>query len=391
MDYNMKIADNLIKELRLANPVYVTRPTMPSLKKFTKGLGEIWHTRWLTNNGRFHRKLEQELCTYLKIRYCSLFNNGTIGLMVGIHALRLSGEIITTPFTFPATPNVLYWNGITPVFCDIEDKTLNINPNKIEELITPKTSAILAVHVYGNPCDIDKIEAIGKRHGLRIIYDAAHAFGVEFRRKSLCYYGDLSMLSFHATKLFSTMEGGALVTRDHSLKERIDYLKNFGIVDEDTIVMPGINGKMNEVQSLFGILHLKIVNKEIARRKAIAQTYRANLTKIEGIKFLDDLPYVQHNYAYFPILVDKDKFGMSRDDLYLILRKFNIYTRKYFYPLCSHYPFFRSLPSANPKLLTTAERVAREVLCLPIYGTLDLEIARKIAYIIFSLWQFLKI
>lgn len=371
-----------INSHKLPAPVYVTQPSMPPLADFVTALEKIWNSKWLTNQGPYHQQLEQKLGQFLGTPHLNLFNNGTIALMVAIHALRLHGEVITTPFTFPATPNVLYWNHITPVFCDIEEKTFNIDPYKIEELITPHTTAIMPVHVYGNPCEVELLEKIAQRHGLRLIYDAAHAFGVVLNGRSLAAYGDMSMVSFHATKLFSTLEGGALVVKDQILKERVDSLKNFGIANEEVVLAPGINGKMNEVQAAFGLLHLQMVKDEVTNRQKIAALYRSLLANINGITCLHDLPGVEHNYAYFPILVDEKTYGLSRDQLHTLLKEFQITTRKYFHPLCTHYPFYRALPSANPHVLPVAERVASQVLCLPIYGTLALDVVRVVSCVI---------
>lgn len=373
----------LARELRLPSPVWVTRPTMPRLEDYTKSLERIWESRWLTNNGQMHQEFEQRLAAYLGIENVSLFCNGTIALLVALQALRLSeGEVITTPFTFPATVHVLYWNGIRPVFCDIDETTFNLDPNCVERLISPATKAILPVHVFGNPCDTDAFGEIAARHGLHLIYDAAHAFGVRQNGHSVCEAGDLAMLSFHATKLFSSIEGGALVAKTPIEKHRIDYLKNFGFANEETVIGPGINGKMNEFQAAFGLLQLDMVEAEIARRRALTLVYRQELEGVPGIWFQRDLPGVQHNYGYFPILVDEAAYGMTRDSLYAALKEFNIFARKYFYPLCSHFPCYSALPSAAPSCMPVAERVARQVLCLPIYGELAEPVVRTICKVI---------
>ncbi|MBI4557322.1 MAG: DegT/DnrJ/EryC1/StrS family aminotransferase [Candidatus Hydrogenedentes bacterium] len=347
---------------------------MPSLARYSEKLEGVWRRRWLTNEGELHRELEGRLRERLGLEYVSLFCNGTIALMVALQALRThGGEVITTPFTFPATAHVLFWNGIRPVFCDIDAETFNLDPRQIEPLISAETQAILPVHVYGTPCDVDAIQAIADRHGLRVLYDAAHAFGVEYHGRSLLSYGDASVLSFHATKLFTTVEGGALVSKTPEQFRRVNFLKNFGIADEDTVIGPGINGKLNELQAAFGLLQLETVDVEIANRQRLTDLYREQLTDVPGIIIRGDRPGVSHNYGYLPILVEPEKFGMCRDELCDSLREFNIFARKYFHPLCSHFPCYSALPSADPKRLPTAERVAGQVLCLPIYGELDRE------------------
>lgn len=364
--------DRLVARYKLARPVHVTQPRMPSLDDFSSSLEEIWESRWLTNKGTFHRNFERRLREHLGVEHVNLFCNGTVALLVALHALRVnSGEVITTPFTFPATPHVLYWNGIRPVFCDIDPKTFNLDPVRIEELIGPNTQAILPVHVYGTPCDVDAIQRIADRHGLRVIYDAAHAFGTRIAGRNLLSCGDISMLSFHATKPFSTTEGGALVVKSAALKERIDFLKNFGIADEETVIGPGINGKMNEFAAAFGLLGLGQIDRELEDRSRLAGLYREHLQGLEGISFLEELPDVRHRDVYFPIFVDASRFGMDRDRLATLLKRCNIVPRKYFYPLCSHYPCYSQLPSSRPEHLPVAERASRQVLCLPLYGTLD--------------------
>jgi dTDP-4-amino-4,6-dideoxygalactose transaminase len=346
----------------------------------TKLLQGVWDSRILTNNGPLHAELEGALAKRLGVEQLSLFCNGTIALLVALQSLRINGgEVITTPFTFPATTHVLYWNRITPVFCDIDPKTYNLDPAQIERHIGPDTKAILPVHVYGTPCDVEGIQRIADRHGLHVIYDAAHAFGVRYRGRSLLDYGDVSMLSFHATKLYSTVEGGALVVRERAHRERINFLKNFGIADEETVIGPGINGKMNELQAAFGLLQLQSVAAEIENRRRIAQVYREALGHVPGITVLPPHPDTEENCSYFPILVDETEFGLDRDDLHRRLKDFNIVTRKYFYPLTSHYSCYAGLQSARPETLPVAERVSRQVLCLPIYGALAEEAARRIA------------
>jgi dTDP-4-amino-4,6-dideoxygalactose transaminase len=367
----------------------VTRPTMPSLEEYSNQLRGIWERRWLTNAGVLHNELESQLCAYLGVDHLSLFCNGTIALLVALHALRInSGEVITTPFTFPATAHVLYWNGIRPVFCDIDPSTFNVDPNRIESLIGPDTKAILAVHVYGTPCDVDAIQAIADRHGLRVIYDAAHAFGVQYRGESVLNYGDVSMLSFHATKLFSTVEGGALVSHSAAQQSRINFLKNFGIANEEEVVGPGINGKMDEFHAAFGLLHLRMVDDEIRSRRNIATIYRERLSDVPGVTVLKDQPYTVSNYAYFPVFVDANRYGRNRDELFVLLRDCNVVARKYFYPLLSHASCYAALPSAAPSRLPVAERAAQQVLCLPIYGSLDGETAHRICDIIQACHQF---
>jgi dTDP-4-amino-4,6-dideoxygalactose transaminase len=378
--------DDLVTRWKLSEEIFVARPTMPPLDRFQESLARNWESRWLTNNGPFHQRFEASLCSYLGADHVSVFCNGTIALLVALQALRItSGEVITTPFTFPATPHVLHWNGVTPVFCDIDPETFNLDPAKIESLITPRTLAIMPVHVFGNPCDVDGIQAIADKHGLKVVYDSAHAFGVKVRDRSLTLAGDLNMLSFHATKLFSSIEGGALVSGSARLKTRIDFLKNFGIADEETVVGPGINGKMNELQSAFGLLHLEMVEREIAERRKIVELYRAGLARVPGLRLQRDLPNVRHNDAYFPVLVEAGEFGMDRDTLHKTLKRFNIYTRRYFHPLCSHIPSYQALPSASADRLPIAESVARRILCLPIYGTLAHDHVRQICGVLSEL------
>lgn len=357
---------------RLPDPVYVTRPSLVSLERYHELLEQIWQSRQLTNNGPFHRELESELQAYLEADQLSLFCNGTLALLVALQALRIDGgEVITTPFTFPATAHVLYWNRVRPVFCDIEPRTFNLDPARIEELIGPETKAILPVHVFGNPCDIDAIQTIAERHGLHVIYDAAHAFGVRYRGRPLAGYGDLSILSFHATKIFTTFEGGALITNSEAQKRRVDSLKNFGIAGEETVIGPGINGKMNELQAAYGVLQLREIGEEIERRASIAHLYRSLLADVPGISCGEDLPDVEQNHSYFPIRVEASRYGTDRDDLCEHLKAFNVFCRKYFFPLCSQYPMYAALPSAAPEKLPVAERVATEILCLPIFGDLE--------------------
>ncbi len=353
------------------NKIFVTRPSLPPLQEFTEYLQKIWDSKRLTNDGPFHHELEQKLEDFLGIKHISLFCNGMIALQIGLQALKITGEVITTPYSFVATTHAIYWNRCTPVFGDVEPHTFNLNPDKIESLITPSTTAIMPVHIYGNPCDNEKFQNIADKYGLSLFYDGAHSFGVRRNGESILNYGDLSMLSFHATKTFNTFEGGALITSDPKLKRRIDFLKNFGFADEETVVAPGSNGKMNEIQAAIGLAQLKYFKENVEKRHSITCLYRKLLRNIEGISFLDDIPDVEHNYAYFPIFVNEEKYGSSRDELYGKLIKNNIYGRRYFYPLISHFPSYRNLPSACQWLLPEAEKVANEVICLPIYPDLE--------------------
>lgn len=344
---------------------------MPPLDDFVVHLEKIWANRWLTNNGEFHQRLEKELAEYLGVKYVSLFSNGTLALLVSLQALRVTGEVITTPYSFVATSHSLHWNKITPVFCDIDPITCNISPERIEFLINKNTTAILPVHVYGNPCDVNKIEYLADTYGLKVIYDACHAFDVKIKDNSILNFGDLSVLSFHATKIFTTMEGGAIVTNDEKLKKRIDYLKNFGIANETTVIAPGINAKMNEIQAAFGLLQLKYVKENTAKRAQITNYYREQLADKAGIRFLSDMPDVTHNFAYFPIFVDEANYGYSRDELFDLLRSKNIVSRRYFYPLISQFSMYRTLASAQN--LPVAEKAAEQVICLPLYPDLKEE------------------
>jgi dTDP-4-amino-4,6-dideoxygalactose transaminase len=363
-------------------PVYVTRPLFPELKEFERELEDIWGSQWLTNLGPKHKRFEEEITRVLKVPCASLFNNGTTALLAAFHILQLSGEVITTPFTFAATPHVLAWNNITPVFCDIDDNTMNIDAQKIERMITPETTGILAVHIFGTPCEVGKIQDIADRHGLRVIYDAAHAFGTLIDGQGIGNFGDMTMFSFHATKLFHTAEGGALTFKDVKIKHRIDLLKNFGIENEEEVSLTGINGKLNEIQAALGLVNLRYMEGEIIKRKKISDTYRLCLSGLEGIT-LSELPdNVQPSYQYFVIRVDRRKFGKSRDNIFKRLREYNVHARKYFYPLCSDYACYKHLPSSNPDNLPIAGKVAKEVLCLPFYGNLDIPSVEKICEII---------
>ncbi|MBK8802755.1 MAG: DegT/DnrJ/EryC1/StrS family aminotransferase [Fibrobacteres bacterium] len=353
--------------------IYVTQPNMPPLEEFTAYLEQIWESKWLTNQGPFHQELEEKLCTYLGVDHISLFSNGTLALLTALQALHIGGEVITTPFSFVATTHALWWNNIKPVFVDIDPKTFNLDPDRIEAAITPQTSAILPVHVYGNPCANDRIQQIADTYGLKVIYDAAHAFGIKQNDVSVLRQGDLSVLSFHSTKVFTTIEGGAIVSPDLKTKVRIDYLKNFGFADEVTVVAPGINAKLNEIQSAYGLLQLKHVDENIRLRSVVDRTYREQLTGIPGLHVMDIPLNVDHNYGYFPITIDEAAYGRSRDQVYDLLKEQGIYTRRYFYPLISEFPVYRGLPSATPANLPVAHRAAQSVLCLPIYPALTIE------------------
>lgn len=356
--------------------ITVTSPLLPPLEEFIPYLQKIWDSKWITNMGQFHQQLEEALCDYLGVKYISIFTNGTLPLITALQALEIKGEVITTPYSFVATTHSLWWNGIKPVFVDIDPITCNIDPNKIEAAITPQTTAIMPVHVYGTPCDMDAIQAIADKHGLKVIYDAAHAFGVKQNGKSVLIAGDMSTLSFHATKVYNTIEGGALVCNDAETKKRIDYLKNFGFEDETTVVGPGINGKIDEVRSAYGLLNLKQVDNAIEIRKKIVQQYRNALKNIPGISFMNDIEGVRHNYAYFPIFVDAEKYGMTRDELYFKMKAKNILGRRYFYPLISTFSTYKDLESSRPENLPVSVKMADSVICLPIHTELtegDLE------------------
>jgi dTDP-4-amino-4,6-dideoxygalactose transaminase len=364
-----------------ADNIYVTKPLMPPLDEFLPYLREIWASGTLTNGGPFHQQLEQELADYLGVEHLSLFTNGTIALVTALQTLRITGEVITTPYSFVATAHSLLWNGITPVFVDVESGTCNLDPEKIAEAITPRTTAILPVHCYGVPCDVERIQEIADTYGLKVIYDGAHAFGVEYKGQSLLRHGDLSMLSFHATKVFNTFEGGALICPDAKTKQRVDFLKNFGHSGEVTVVAPGINGKMTEIQAAFGLLQLKYVDDAIARRKAIADLYREMLGKVAGISCLPEQGDTVSNYAYFPIFVN-ESFPITRDDLHARLRESGIWTRRYFFPLISEFPMYRGLPSARNDNLGVALAASRRVLCLPIYPDLAMSVVARIGGLI---------
>ena len=358
--------------------ITVTSPLLPNLDEFTESLKEIWESKWITNNGQFHQKLEAALAEYLKVPYISLFTNGTLPLLTALQALRITGEVITTPYSFVATTHALWWNGIKPVFVDIDPSTGNIDPQKIEAAITPRTTAILPVHVYGKPCDTEAIQSIADKYGLKVIYDAAHAFGVEVNGESLLNAGDMSTLSFHATKVFNTIEGGAMVMHDEKTKQRIDYLKNFGFANEVEVVGPGINSKMDEIRSAYGLLNLKQVDAAIAARQKVAVAYREALRNVDGISFWDDMTGVRHNYSYFPIFVDAEKYGMTRDELYMKMKDQGVWGRRYFYPLISEFSTYRGLESSRSENLPNAHMMADTVICLPMHHALTEEEIDKI-------------
>ena len=352
-------------------PIYVTSPLLPSLEDFTFLLKEIWESKMLTNNGNFHQKLEEELAKYLKVPYLSLFTNGTLPLITALQAMRITGEVITTPFSFVATTHSLWWNGIKPVFVDIEPETCNLDPSKIEAAITPRTTAIMPVHVYGKPCKTKEIQEIANKYGLKVIYDAAHAFGVEINGESILNFGDMATLSFHATKVYNTLEGGALVVHDEQTKKRIDYLKNFGFASETEVVAPGINSKVDEVRAAYGLLNLKQVDHAINSRRKVAIRYRDELQGVKGITFFNDIPGVRHNYSYFPIFINAEEYGMTRDELYFKMKEHNVFGRRYLYPLISTFSTYRGLDSANPDNLPIATQMSNNVICLPMHHALS--------------------
>ena len=366
-------------------PIYVTRPLLPDLADVEAKLKEIWDCQWLTNCGPQHKLLEEALTKELKVPYLSLFNNGTTSLMIACQALRLSGDVITTPFTFAATPHVLTWNNIKPIFCDIDLQTMNIDANRIEQMITPQTTAILAVHVFGTPCDVEKIQQIADYYGLKVVYDAAHAFGVEVGGTGIGNFGDISSMSFHATKLYHTVEGGALMYKSAHLKQRVDFLKNFGIKNEEEVVMPGINGKLNEISSAIGLLTLELAEAERKKRKRLIEVYREELADVPGIV----LPFVPENVKmnsqYFVLRINEKEFGHSRDEVYEDFHQYNVFTRKYFHPLCSEYTCYRQLSSSSPENLPNAVTIGKEVLSMPLYGGLSDDDVRKICCILKSM------
>ncbi len=362
--------------------ITVTQPCLPPLDEFMPYLQQIWDNKWLTNNGPLHQQLEQELAEYLGVKYISLFSNGTLALISALQALNIQGEVITTPFSFVATTHALWWNKITPVFVDIEPEYMNLDPTKIEAAITSKTSAIMPVHVYGNPCQMDEIQRIADKYHLKVIYDAAHAFGVKNEGVSVLNQGDLSVLSFHATKVYSTIEGGAVICHTTEMKRHLDNLKNFGFRGEVVVEEPGINAKLNEVQAAYGLLQLKYVDGFIKKRKEITELYRELLTHVKGVRFLNDMEGVTHGYSYFPILIDKIKYGESRDELYERLKENGIYGRRYFYPLISNFEPYHELPSAKQGNLPIANFAAYNVICLPIYVELERKDIERICQIL---------
>ena len=363
-------------------PILVTSPSLPPLNEFITYLEQIWESKWITNNGNFHQEFEKVLADFLGVKHISLFANGTLALITALQELKITGEVITTPYSFVATTHALWWNGIKPVFADIEPDHCNLDPKRIEAAITTKTTAIVPVHVYGNPCDVERIQEIADTYGLKVIYDAAPAFGVKINDNSILNYGDLSVLSFHATKAFNTIEGGAIICHDEKTKKRIDFLKNFGFADETTVVAPGINAKMNELQAAYGLLQLKTFNEQIAKRKLIDETYRKLLMNVEGISYFKNIEGVKYNYAYFPILVDQEKYGQSRDDLYIKLKEHNIFSRRYYYPLISNFSSYKGLDSAKPDNLTVANRISEQVICLPIYPDIQSDAINRIVDLI---------
>lgn len=362
--------------------ITVTSPLLPDLEDFYPLLQDIWNRKWLTNNGYYHQLLEKELAKFLCVPYISLFTNGTLPLITALQAMGIKGEVITTPYSFVATTHSLWWNGIKPVFVDVEEETGNIDPSKIEEAITEKTQAIMPVHVYGTPCNTKAIQKIADKNGLKVIYDAAHAFGVKVNGRSILEEGDMSTLSFHATKVFNTVEGGALICHDEKTKKHIDHLKNFGFIGETSVIAPGINSKMDEIRSAFGLLNLQQVDKAIERRKEVTLRYREGLGQIEGLRMLQDIDGVQHNYSYCPIFVDEEKFGLSRDELYEKLKANNILGRRYFYPLISEFEPYNHLDSASSQNLPVATKLAQQVICLPIYGDLEDEAVDRVIEVV---------
>lgn len=366
----------------MKTPIYVTQPALPNLDEFIPYLKQIWENKVLTNNGPFHQQLEKELAAFLDVPYISLFANGTLALVTALQALRITGEVITTPYSFVATTHSLWWNSIKPVFVDIDPVFGNLDPEKVEAAITPKTSAILPVHVYGNPCNVKRMQEISDVYGLKLIYDAAHCFGVKHLGTGICNYGDLSILSFHATKVFNTMEGGAIICHDIATKKRIDYLKNFGFAGETTIMAPGINSKMNEMQAALGLVQLKHYESNIEKRKIVYNAYRDGLKEVRGITYLPKPMDTESNYAYFPIFVNEKEYGMSRDQLYDKLKQHNIFGRRYFYPLISEFSMYKGLESSSKSNLLKAHKMADEVICLPIYPDLSLnDVNRIVTYI----------
>lgn len=366
----------------MTDDIFVTSPLLPELDDFVPLLKDIWQKRWITNNGHYCRELERRLAEYLEVPYISLVTNGTIAMLIAIQTLRLTGEVITTPYTFCATTHSLTLSNLTPVFCDVNPNTGNIDPNKIEALITDKTSAIMPVHCYGNPCETDKIQEIAEKYNLKVIYDAAHAFAVKKGGKSLLAAGDFSCISFHATKTYNTIEGGGVICMDKLSKDRVDSFRNFGIIDENNIITAGTNGKLDELRASYGLVNLKNIDVAISKRKNISAVYRKRLAHITGISMLPEERDTEYNYSYFPVFVDKNAFGLSSDELQLKLRQNNIFTRRYFYPLISNLGIYNSLPSASAEKLPVANRMAEQVLCLPIHHALTQEDIDKIIKVI---------
>ena len=380
--------------------ITVTSPLLPNLDEFHELLKQIWDSKWITNNGSFHQRLEAALAEYLKVPYVSLFTNGTLPLLTALQALRITGEVITTPYSFVATTHSIWWNGCKPVFVDIDPKTGNLDPDKIEAAITPRTTAIMPVHCYGKPCDVRRIKEIAEKYGLKVIYDAAHAFALEIPKneadynvafseannvfnpsqpakrvdvetESILNWGDMSTLSFHATKVYNTIEGGAMIMHDAETKKRIDYLKNFGFAGETTVVGPGINSKVDEMRAAYGLLNLKQVDQAIENRKKTANIYRDALRGVEGLTFYEDMPGVKHNYSYFPMFIDAEKYGMTRDELYFKMREANVLGRRYFYPLISEFSTYNGLESARRENLPNAHKMSDSVVCLPMHHELS--------------------
>ena len=372
------------KKEKFEKLILVTQPTLPNLDEFVESLKEIWESKWLTNDGKFHQQFEKELAVFLGVKYVSLFSNGTLALMTALQTLRITGEVITTPYTFVATTNALLWNGLKPIFVDVDPLSGNMDPKKIETAITKDTTAILPVHVYGNPCKVDRIQDIADTYGLKVIYDAAHAFNVKMEGQSILNHGDLSVLSFHATKVFNTIEGGAIICYDEKTKIRIDYLKNFGFAGETTIIAPGINAKMNELQAAYGVLQLKYVEGNINKRKIITENYNKAFAEIEGINTMAIDPKIIYNYPYYPILINENIIGEKRDAVYEYLKSCNIHARRYFYPIVSEFSMYRGLYSAKRENLVHAFKMAEQVICLPIYPDLDIIDQNRIIEIITS-------
>ena len=362
-----------------SNHITVTSPLLPPLEEFIPYLQQIWDSKWITNNGQFHQQLEQALAEYLGVEYLSLFTNGTLPLITAFQALGIhEGEVITTPYSFVATSHSIWWNGLKPVFVDIEEETCGIDPAKIEAAITPNTVAIMPVHCYGKPCKTAEIDAIAKKHNIKVIYDAAHAFGVTQDGQSILKAGDISTLSFHATKVYNTIEGGALICHSAEMKYHVDNLKNFGFRGETTVVAPGINSKMDEMRAAYGLLNLRQVDAAIETRKHVAEVYRSALRGVNGIRFFDDMVGVRHNYSYFPIFVDEEQYGISRDALYEKMKANNVLGRRYFYPLITDFDPYKDIPSANPANLPVANKIANQVICLPMHHALSDEDVKRV-------------